>query len=144
MIGARPCRRALRWLPCAVLVAVAVHQIALARTAGLSPWSGGGFGMFASTDAGSTRHLHAFARRPGLRRELQPPRALKADLRRALTLPRAANLRRLARKLAAIPTPDHGPATSIEVQVWHTRYDPVDLAPAGRIVKSLDVPLADD
>ena len=44
-----------RWwwyLPAAVLIATAGRQIVLARTAHLTPWSGGGFGMFATTDGG--------------------------------------------------------------------------------------------
>jgi hypothetical protein len=44
------------------LVAVGLHQIYLASTSGLSPWKGGGFGMFSSPDRPSYRavrgHLH--------------------------------------------------------------------------------------
>lgn len=134
----------LRWLPSAVLVAVALHQIALTRTTGLSPWSGGGFGMFASADSGSARHLHVFVHRPGLRRELDPPPSLAEEVQRALTLPSDANLTRIARALAEVPTSDHGPATSVEVQVWHTRFDPPDLTSSGHILRSRDVPLAGD
>ena len=37
-------------LPVAVLLAVAARQVVLTHTAGLSPWKGGGFGMFSTTD----------------------------------------------------------------------------------------------
>jgi hypothetical protein len=37
------------------LVAVALHQIYLASSAGLTPWKGGGFGMFSSPDRPSYR-----------------------------------------------------------------------------------------
>ena len=40
-----------------VLTTIAVRQIVLARTAGLSPWHGGGFGMFASIDRDEWRQL---------------------------------------------------------------------------------------
>lgn len=40
-----------------VLTTVAVRQVVLARTAGLSPWHGGGFGMFASIDRDEWRQL---------------------------------------------------------------------------------------
>jgi hypothetical protein len=33
-------------VPGGVLIVVALHQLFLAQTADLSPWSGGGFGMF--------------------------------------------------------------------------------------------------
>jgi len=50
----------LRAFPIILLIAVALHQIFLARSAALSPWSGGGFGMFSTLDHGSRRHLHTF------------------------------------------------------------------------------------
>ena len=134
--------RALRLLPSALLIGVACHQILLARSDGLAPWSGGGFGMFASTDAGATRHLHAFLLRPGLRREVEPPQSAADRVRRTLTLPSESNLRSLAAALADVPTPDHGPVSAVEIQIWHTRFDPETLAPAGRILRGIEAPLA--
>jgi len=140
--GKTPARKPLlRLLPGTLLVAVACHQIVLAHTSGLAPWSGGGFGMFSSTDAGATRHLHAYARRPGLRRGLRPTDDQDELVQRALTLPSETNLRRLAHALAELPSPDHGPATSIEIQVWHTLYDAETLAPTSRILRSAEIPL---
>jgi hypothetical protein len=140
-------RSGARWLvllPSALLLLVAGRQIALTRSDGLSPWSGGGFGMFSTTDAGATRHLHAFALRPGLRRELDPARLDPDRLRRVLTLPSESNLRDVAEELASFPTPDHGPASGVAVQVWHTRFDPDTLAPDSRILAALELPLAGD
>jgi hypothetical protein len=131
-------------LPPVLLVAVAVHQIVLARSQGLSAWSGGGFGMFATLDAGSTRHLHAFVLRPGVRREVRPSEAMTDDVLRMLTLPSASRLRAVAEELARLPTPDYGPARAVEMQVWHTHHDPETLAPASRILQGLRVPLAPD
>ena len=39
-------------LPVALLMAVATVQVILATAAGLTPWKGGGFGMFSTTDDG--------------------------------------------------------------------------------------------
>jgi hypothetical protein len=136
--------RALAALPCALLVAGACHQLVLARTAGLSPWSGGGFGMFSTTDAGATRHLHVFVLRPGLRREIDPSRLAPEALRRTLTLPSERNLRAIARAAAALPAPDHGAVMGVEVQVWHTRYEAETLSPESRILASLTFSPADD
>jgi len=124
-----------------LLVVVAIHQLYLSTTAGLSPWSGGGFGMFSTTDAGATRHLHAFVLRPGIEREIRIPEALGDRERRALTLPSDANLRALAFALAELPTPDHGAATGVRIQVWRTRFDPNTLAPKGAIHRALKVSL---
>ena len=136
--------RVLKWLPSLLLVAVACHQIVLTRTQGLSPWAGGGFGMFSSADAGSTRHVHAFVQRPGLRREVDPPPELRDSLRRAMTLPSDTRLREIARVLEKMPTPDHGPASSLEVQVWQTHHRVADLAPGSRILRSLVVDTDED
>ena len=130
-----------RWLPSGLLVAVALLQIGLAHTAGLSPWSGGGFGMFSTTDAGQARHLHAFVIRPGIVREILVPAALEDPRKRALTLPSAGNLRALARELALLPSPDQGAASAVRIQVWRTRYGRRTLAPAGELVRALDVRL---
>ena len=48
-----------RALPAAILVFVALLQIYLVNTTNLSPWKGGGFGMFAAVDAPSMRVIVA-------------------------------------------------------------------------------------
>jgi hypothetical protein len=134
----------LRLLPVALLVVVALVQLVLAHTASLSPWSGGGFGMFSSLDHGSQRHLHAFIVRPGLRREIVPPPELTSEIARARALPSEAGLRRIAIALADSPTPDHGRPTAVQIQVWSTRFDPQTLAPSSSILKEFLLPLDGD
>ena len=131
-----------RWwwyLPSAVLIGVACHQIWLTRSANLTPWSGGGFGMFSTIDGWGNRNLQAFAIRPGIRRELEIPPALQEVTRRARAFPSETNLRALAAALADAPTPDVGPLAAIEIQMWSTDYDPVTLAPTGSLLRSLSV-----
>ena len=123
-------------LPAALLVAVATLQIALAFGWHLNPWLGGGFGMFASADSHAFRHLHAFARGAGIRRELRLRPELAPLLRSARILPTESALRALARALGPEgeslgPLPE-----SIEIQVWGTDYDPESLAPRGRLIRS--------
>jgi hypothetical protein len=130
-----------RMLPVLLLVAVALVQLVLAHTQSLSPWSGGGFGMFSSLDHGSRRHLHAFVVRPGLRREVAPSRELEKDVTRALTFPSDARLRGIAAALAETPTPDHGKPSAVQVQVWRTRFDPQTFAPSSTILRELTLPL---
>ncbi len=136
--------RRLAHLPIAILVGVALSQIVLAQRSGLSPWSGGGFGMFSTTDAGARRHLHVFVLRPGLERELPPPQALQELTRRVRVLPSERNLRALALEMAAAPTPDPGPATAVRIEVWRTTFEPDSLTPSTHILRSLEVPLEGD
>jgi len=133
-------------LPAALLVAVALHQIWLARTADLNAWSGGGFGMFSTTDAWGRRHLHAWAIRPGVRREVEVPEDLRRLERRALALPDERRLRALALALAELEAdaePEAGPPASIEIQVFASRYDPETLGPSGELLAGLSVPLGE-
>jgi len=125
----------LRVIAPSLLVAVACVQIALAHTSGLSPWLGGGFGMFSTLDSWPTRHLHAFALTAGVREELALPPGLDRDVRRALAFPSDGQLRALARRLAALPTADPGALEAIEIQIWSVRYG-ADLAPEGVLLQS--------
>jgi hypothetical protein len=134
----------LRALPALALVAVAVAQIVAARTGTLSPWLGGGFGMFATTDSWNRRHLHAVALRPGLHEELALPDFLKVEVRRALALPNERHLAALARELERLDAehgdPDAGPLEAIAIRVYRVRHDRDTLAPSGEPIASLEVP----
>ena len=127
------------YLPSLLLLIVAGNQLRLVSIASLSPWWGGGFGMFATTDAWATRHLHVFAIRPGVRRELEIPFSLRKKVERVLTLPSDARLQALARQFANAPTPDEGPLEAIELQVWATQFDPDTLAPSSTPIRFLTV-----
>jgi hypothetical protein len=128
------------YLPVTLLIAVACVQLWLSHTAGLSPWAGGGFGMFSSTDTRGNRHLHAFAIRPGIRRELDLPSSLNLHIERVLVFPTESALRSLAAELAHVPTPDAGPLAAIEIQVWTTRFDPHSLEPSSTFLRVIEVP----
>jgi hypothetical protein len=131
-----------RYIPIALLFGIACTQIWLAHTAGLSPWVGGGFGMFTTTDGDGSgnRHLHVFAVRAGRRRELFIPPPLRDQANRALMFPSKAALRTLARALAIALRPEEGPLEAIVTQVWTTRFDTETLAPSGVLLRSLEVP----
>jgi len=129
------------YLPVVLLLAVAVTQIYLAHRYALAPWSGGGFGMFSTLDAAQSRHMHVYAVSPGIRREVEIPFDLRGIALRTSALPTDSYLRRLARKLSRISTPEGGAVGSIVIQVWKTDYDPATLMPSGSMVRSLEVEL---
>ncbi len=129
------------YLPSVLLIGVACTQLWLAHVTHLSPWVGGGFGMFSTTDVRGNRHLHAFALRPGLRRELEVPSSLNHDVQCVLAFPSEAALRTLALELADLPTPEDGPFAAIEIQVWATHFAPDTLQPSGVLLQAIEVPI---
>jgi hypothetical protein len=86
-------------LPAVVLAIVACGQVALARLDGLSPWKGGGFGMFSTTDDAGRRNVRVFVTGPGRSEELAIPPSLDDAARRAAVHPGDRQLARLARRV---------------------------------------------
>ncbi len=97
--------------------------------------------MFSTTGVRGHRHLHAFAIRPGIRRELEIPRSLRERTRHVLTFPSESALQALAAELVHVPTPDAGPLQAIEIQVWATRFDPDSLEPSSALLRAIEVPI---
>lgn len=98
-----------RGLPAAILVLVALLQIYLTHTAHLSPWKGGGFGMFGVTDAPTMRVIQAEALdQEGHAIQLDVYSALDdRTIRRIRTLPRQSDLEQIAPQFVAqavVPT----------------------------------------
>jgi len=131
----------VRYLPVILLVVLALSQIYLARTVSLSPWAGGGFGMFSTPDAPRSRTVRAYVLTPGVKREIAIPDSLKDAALRAAAIPTDLRLTALALGIAGAPTPEHVPPRAVLIEVWKTEYDPETLAPLPGIVKSLEVPV---
>jgi hypothetical protein len=135
-------------LPAWLLVFVAAAQVIAAKAGPLSPWLGGGFGMFSTTDAPSRRHLHAVALREGLREELELPEELTLAVRKAKSFPSERRLRALARELEAHVRangdPYAAPLEAIAITVYRVRFDRDTLAPSGEPIASLRVPAGDE
>lgn len=134
LIG-RAVSTACYWLPALLLVAVATNQLRLAGSASLSPWSGGGFGMFSSVDSPGHRHLHAFVLNEDIRREVALPRDMKETVLRATTLPTPERLGALATELALLESGGTIRWEEIELQVWTVDYNAGSLSPSGRLVR---------
>lgn len=122
------------WLPAALLIVVAANQLRLATTESLSPWSGGGFGMFSSTDSPGRRHLHAFVLNDAIKREVAIPPQMAESVRRATTLPSKPRLGSLAAEFALLESHGRIRWDEVELQVWAVDYEPGSLAPGGRLV----------
>jgi len=127
-------RRAL--LAPGLLAALALAQLAGFATYGLSPWKGGGFGMFATNDHGAFRRVRVIERTPAGERALELPEGLERAMRRAREAPRAANLRALGAALRE-RAPELGP---LRIEVWRTEFARADLAPRLVLVARAELP----
>jgi hypothetical protein len=130
-------------LPPALLVLVALLQIVLATRADLSPWLGGGFGMFATIDSRSERHLVVYVDAPGLTRQIDVPEELEDRATRVRALPAPGRMRGLAealleRERARIPG-----VTGLRVELWRTLRAPGSLRPSESLAREVRVEVQD-
>ena len=99
--------RVLALLVPAVLVLVATSQVVIASTTDLTPWRGGGFGMFSTTDNHDQRFLRITALTDGgatvpvdARELLQAGSPVRDEIVRARARPTTGNLDALALAIA--------------------------------------------
>lgn len=104
--------------PTALLLAVASAQMVLSRTADLSPWKGGGFGMFASVDGLPFRWVRLYVFAPERSEELALPASLEDQAHRVVTFPRRRAMEDLARAVLAREQRRQQPADTVRVEVW--------------------------
>jgi hypothetical protein len=134
-----PCFRvSVAWragLPVALLVAVACTQVMLARTVGLSPWKGGGFGMFSTTDDAGRRRVRVFVSAPERSEEMAISPSLEEAARRAAVLPSDVELSRLARRVVEREGRYRRPVDTVRIETWRIDYAPDTLAATSRLMR---------
>jgi hypothetical protein len=123
-------------VPAALLIVVAIGQLLLAHTTGLSPWKGGGFGMFASLDARPFRYVRVFVEAPDRSEELEIPPSLEALAASAETLPGDRQLERLARGVVAREQRQQRPVVTGRIDVWRAEFAPGSLSPNVRLLRT--------
>jgi hypothetical protein len=109
----------------ALLLALGLAQIAGWLVFDLSPWKGGGFGMFSSNDHGAFRQVQVFERIETGERRVALPSELDRLRRHVREVPREANLRRLGVALRRA-VPELGP---LRIEVVRIEFAPMDLEP---------------
>ena len=122
-------------LPVALLIAVAGVQVMLAATAGLSPWKGGGFGMFSTTDDGGRRYVRIFVTAPERSEEISIAPSLEDAARRAAVLPRDAQLSYLARRVVERERRYQRSVDAVRIQTWRVEYAKATLAATSRMTR---------
>ena len=123
-----PTDRGIAAIPAVILLIVGCVQIGLTRTTDLSPWKGGGFGMFSTTDDGGRREVRAFVTAPERSEELALPASLEDLARRAAVQPGDRQLVRLARGIVERERRHGRPVETVRLECWRVTYAPGTLA----------------
>ena len=127
-----------RWwaaLPAVLLTIVATTQIVLTRVTMLSPWKGGGFGMFSTLDGRPFRYARMFVRAPERSEELAVPPSLEELVASVEILPGEAQLDRLARAVVARERRRGRPADEVRIEVWRVEFAAGSLKPRDSLLK---------
>ena len=127
-----------RWrtvLPAAMLVTVASVQVVLTRTAGLTPWKGGGFGMFSTTDDSGRRRVRVFVTAPDRSEEIAITPSLEDAAARAAVLPSERLLTQLARRVVERERRHARPVDTVRIETWRVIYTPGTLAATTRLAR---------
>ena len=126
------------WLPVALLLVVAGVQVALVKTEGLSPWKGGGFGMFSTTDDAGRRRVRVYVTAPERSEEITISPSLEDAAVRAGVLPGARQLTRLARRVVERERRNGRPVEAVRIETWGIEYAPDTLAATSRLARTFD------
>jgi hypothetical protein len=128
--------------PAILLCIIAVAQLRLTRTEHLTPWKGGGFGMFSTNDDGLSRPMGIRISGPDGDREITIPASLSRQAYEASMLPSRHRLIRLGREIATLERAEGASVSRVRLAVWRLSYDPRTLAPRPVLVRDflVDIP----
>jgi hypothetical protein len=124
------------WLPAMTLITVALTQVLLARTDALSPWKGGGFGMFATTDGTAFRHVRLFVEGPDRSEELKISPSLEDAASRASLHPSERLLTELAEAVVRRERRHGRSVHTVRIEVWRVDFDGEPLKATERRLRS--------
>jgi hypothetical protein len=118
--------------PAALLVLIGIGQVAATGVAALTPWKGGGFGMFSTNDHAAHRTIRITVTARDRSEEIAISPSLRDAADRAAMLPGRRQLARLARLVVERERRHGRPAESVRIECWRTDYDPTTLASTRR------------
>lgn len=131
--------RSSRW-PAAVspllLAITAASQILLAHVAHLSPWKGGGFGMFASLDHAPFRGIDIVVEAPDRSEALEISASIEEAAARAATFPSDHRLTQLALAVVARERRRNQAVETVKLEVWRHEFDPKSLRATERRLRT--------
>jgi hypothetical protein len=126
----------IRYLPQALLLLVFASQLVLVRVSALTPWKGGGFGMFSTLDHGAFRRITAVVEAPHRSEAVDIAPSLELAEARAVTCPADWLLRRLAAGVAARERRHERPVDTVRLTVWRTEFDRTTIQPTERAIRT--------
>jgi hypothetical protein len=114
-------------VPAILLAVVGITQIVLARTADLSAWKGGGFGMFSTLDHGAFRGVDIVVEAQDRSEAQEVAPSLEVSAARAAMCPSDWLLKQLAEGVVARERRYQRPVARVKLTVWRTVFDPATL-----------------
>ena len=132
-----------KWLfnysPIILFVVIAAHHYYWVHHAHLSPWLGGGYGMFSTTDYGPTRYIRVYALQDNIIQEqIEIPERLTMLARKTRGLPDDNNVRSLALEIENYLNAHQHGYPLIRVEVWTSQYDTETLRPTYQKLNMID------
>jgi hypothetical protein len=122
-------------VPVALLMSVAGAQVVLTRASSLSPWKGGGFGMFSTTDDAGRRSVKVFVTAPDRSEEIAVTPSLEDAAARAAVLPSDRQFTRLARRVVERERRHDRPVETLRIETWRIVYAPDTLTATLQLVR---------
>ena len=96
------------WLAPLLLSVIAINQQIRSNFQSLSPWKGGGFGMFSSSDSPDSRLIFIYLQTPDELIPVSCPKELKLEYGRIRTFPEKNRINKFIRKLIDFDWRDYG------------------------------------
>ena len=127
------------YLPILFFILIAGHHFYLVHNQHLSPWLGGGYGMFSSTDYGPSRFIKILGLKDNIiQEEVEIPEHLSALGQQVRSLPNNKNIQHLAIELENYFAFNQHVFPVIRVEIWKTLYDSQTLKPSYQKLNTIE------
>lgn len=129
----------LPYLPILFFIIIVGHHFYLVKYHHLSPWQGGGYGMFSTTDYGPSRFIKIFTLNNNIiQEEIEIPEYLSQLSKQVRSLPNSKYIKNLAIELENYLAINQHSAPIIRVEIWKTNYDSETLRPSHQKLNTID------
>ena len=132
-------RHLLHYLPVIVFFLIAANHFYLVKTAHLTPWLGGGYGMFSTTDYGPSRFIKVYGvKNSVIQEDIEIPEQLSMLARKVRGLPDNKNVGLFAEAIASYLQDNQHSFPVIRIEVLTTQYQPETLRPTYHKLNMID------